>query len=335
MPLPHSGRHFEVVVNGSWPVLRAIVQQQLRATRLIDVSRPLCSDINTVQGKYPIGAPLAPGSDTLRIGGHEGVAEVVATGPAATTLAAGDVVVPLASGLGTWRTAGLFPEGSWHRVHAPISTAAAACLTINPLTALSMLDEFVQLQRGDCIVQTGANSAVGRCVIQLAAARGVRTVNIVRGRPALATLESDLVMLGADVVATPDDVRAAAKAAGLPPPRLALDCVGGDSSATLAKMLAAGGTLVTYGGMSLRPVTVPTPTLIFKDIRVRGFWCSGGSRAAQCVDTKRRMLSQLVASVAAGELRPRACVEVPLPQWQSAFSQKSDGDTRKQLLVMR
>lgn len=28
---------------------------------------------------------------------------------------------------------------------------------------------------------------------------------------------------------------------------------------------------MTYGGMSLEPVTIPTPLLIFKDIRARGF----------------------------------------------------------------
>jgi trans-2-enoyl-CoA reductase len=35
---------------------------------------------------------------------------------------------------------------------------------------------------GDTVVQNGAGSGVGRAVIQLAAARGVRTVNILRDR---------------------------------------------------------------------------------------------------------------------------------------------------------
>ncbi len=34
------------------------------------------------------------------------------------------------------------------------------------------------------------------------------------------------------------------------------------------------GTLVTYGGMSMQPVSMPTSLLIFKDLRVRGFWMS-------------------------------------------------------------
>jgi len=30
--------------------------------------------------------------------------------------------------------------------------------------------------------------------------------------------------------------------------------------------------MVTYGGMSRQPVIIPTSSLIFKDIRLRGFW---------------------------------------------------------------
>ncbi len=34
--------------------------------------------------------------------------------------------------------------------------------------------------------------------------------------------------------------------------------------------------MVTYGGMSMQPIPVPSPLLIFKDIRLRGFWLTGG-----------------------------------------------------------
>lgn len=32
--------------------------------------------------------------------------------------------------------------------------------------------------------------------------------------------------------------------------------------------------MVTYGGMSMKPVTIPTSLFIFKDLRSRGFWLS-------------------------------------------------------------
>ena len=35
---------------------------------------------------------------------------------------------------------------------------------------------------GDTVIQNGSNSAVGQCVIQLAAAWGLKTINVVRNR---------------------------------------------------------------------------------------------------------------------------------------------------------
>jgi trans-2-enoyl-CoA reductase len=60
--------------------------------------------------------------------------------------------------------------------------------------------------------------------------------------------------------------------ADLPPCRLALNCVGGESATNLARSLAAGGTLVTYGGMSKRPLTLPIELIAYKQLNVKGFW---------------------------------------------------------------
>ena len=72
-------------------------------------------------------------------------------------------------------------------------------LQVNPPTAYNMLHDYVQLDEGDWIVQNGANSAVcqlsalersfqclwaqvGQAVIQIAAARGWKTLNFIRNR---------------------------------------------------------------------------------------------------------------------------------------------------------
>jgi trans-2-enoyl-CoA reductase len=53
---------------------------------------------------------------------------------------------------------------------------------------------------------------------------------------------------------------------------LGLNSVGGDSALRLANCLAPGGTLVSFGAMSLQPLKIPTGLLIFKDLRFRGIW---------------------------------------------------------------
>src|SRR5438552_3847618 len=54
--------------------------------------------------------------------------------------------------------------------------------------------------------------------------------------------------------------------------RLGLNAVGGESALRLANCLAFGGTLVSFGAMSLQPLKIPTGLLIFKDLRFRGIW---------------------------------------------------------------
>lgn len=43
--------------------------------------------------------------------------------------------------------------------------------------------------------------------------------------------------LGADVVASEEEAKQALAAAGLPPPKLGLNCVGGSSATAVAKLL--------------------------------------------------------------------------------------------------
>ena len=66
---------------------------------------------------------------------------------------------------------------------------------------------------------------------------GVDTVNVVRDRPGLQALTDDLMDLGATVVTTEDALKARLKEAGLAPPALALNCVGGSSGTAVAKSL--------------------------------------------------------------------------------------------------
>merc|ERR1711962_1459192 len=192
------------------------------------------ADINTIQGTYPIKPPLPA------IGGGEGVGEVLSIGPQVKNLKIGDWVFPGGNMSGTWTT------------------------------------RFVDDKEGDIVIQNGANSAVGRAVIEIAKVFKLKTVNIVRDRPTITELKEDLITLGADFVWTEEELRKTPvfREKKLPKPKLALNCVGGQSGTEILKCLSNGGCHVTYGGMSLKPVITPTSALIFKDISVRGFWMS-------------------------------------------------------------
>ena len=229
------------------------------------------ADLNVIEGKYPI-RPALPG-----VPGVEGLGVVENVGLAVKSVRSGDRVL-LPHGYGTWREAGVVKAGSVWPVPEGIATEQAAMLRINPATALRMLRDFVALQAGEWVLQNAANSAVGRAVIQIARASGWRTVNVVR-RPELV---EELKAAGAEVVLMEgDDLPAQiAAATGGAAVRLALNAVGGDSALRLAKALAPGGTIVTYGAMSRQPLRIPNGLLIFQDIRWRGFWISEWYREA-------------------------------------------------------
>src|SRR5207244_13141340 len=71
-----------------------------------------------------------------------------------------------------------------------------AMLGINPPTAALLLNESTDLRPGDWVAQNAANSGVGRSLIAIAKARGLKTINVVR-RPELVP---ELEAVGADLV---------------------------------------------------------------------------------------------------------------------------------------
>jgi trans-2-enoyl-CoA reductase len=178
--------------------------------------------------------------------------------------------VILPHNVGTWRDAVAVKAEELIVVPEGIEPAQAAMLKINPLTAWRLLHDYVDLEKGDWLIQNAANSAAGRDVIQIAHELGYKTVNVVRR----AELVDELRAEGGDVVLVDgdnlrDQVKSVTGGASI---RLGLNSVGGDSALRLANCLAPGGTLVSFGAMSLQPLKIPTGLLIFKDLRFRGIW---------------------------------------------------------------
>lgn len=276
------------------------------------------SDINTIEGKYPLKPPLPA------VPGNEGVGVVLEVGSDVTNIKIGDAVVPLETGLGTWRQAGVVEATALHAVPRGLPVDAAATMTINPPTALRMLEEFVALRPGDVVIQNGANSAVGRAVIQLCRAAGVETVNVVRDRPGIQALTDELMALGATVVTTEEALKTQLKEAGLAPPALALNCVGGSSGTVVAKSLGHSGTMVTYGGMSMKPVSVPTSLLIFKDLRLRGFWMSqsGSIPVNEARQRRAAVLDRVANLMLQGMLLQPTAEHVRLRDYKEALKQQ-------------
>lgn len=246
------------VVEQAWPTPAADeVVVEMRAAPI----NP--ADLNSIEGKYAIRPPL-PATP-----GMEGAGVVVEIGSAVREVKIGDQVI-LPHNFGTWREACAVKAEQLVVVPAEIEPLQAAMLKVNPITAWRMLHDFVSLGRGDWFIQNAANSGAGRAAIQIGRELGYRSVNVVR-RPELI---EELKAEGADVVLLDgetlrEEVKAATSGAEI---RLALNAVGGENAMRVAKTLASDATMVTYGAMSLEPLTIPNGLLIFKNLKFTGFW---------------------------------------------------------------
>ncbi|CAN5398945.1 zinc-dependent alcohol dehydrogenase family protein [soil metagenome] len=220
------------------------------------------ADLNVIDGTYGF-LPTPPA-----IIGNEGVGRVAGLGQGVEGYAIGELVVPLS--FGNWAQSKVTAADQVLRLPAAIDLSQAAMLSINPPTAWAMLEDFVTLEPGDWIVQNAANSGVGRSVIQLAKARGLKTLNVVR-RPELVP---ELQAIGADVVVTEEtDLRKSVEdLCHGQRPRLGFNAVGGASALNLANALADRGTLVTYGAMARQPLKIPNGLLIFRNLEFKGYW---------------------------------------------------------------
>ena len=268
------------------------------------------ADLNQIEGKYPV-RPELPATP-----GFEGAGIVVELGAGVKGLTSGALVI-LPHNIGTWRDAVAVKAGELVVVPDGIQPVQAAMLKINPLTAWRLLHDYVDLQKGDWIIQNAANSATGRDVIQIAHELGYKTVNVVRR----AELVDELRAEGGEVVLVDgDNVREEVKSAtGSASIRLGLNSVGGDSALRLANCLAPGGTLVSFGAMSLQPLKIPTGLLIFKDLRFRGIWINkwyDNATPSERMETFRRLFDM----VQRGLLKTKVEKAYPLGEVKAAVA---------------
>jgi mitochondrial enoyl-[acyl-carrier protein] reductase / trans-2-enoyl-CoA reductase len=279
---------------------------------------------------FLIGGVYAVLPDLPCAAGMEGVARVTGRGGGVDHLADG-ALVSLPPGVGAWRERFRLPAQGLHPLPAGVDPLQLAMLTVNPPTAYQLLTGIVDLEPGEWVLQNAANSAVGRYVVQLAHARGLRTVNVVR-RDGLA---EPLEKLGADVVVVDgeDLPERVAEATGAAPIRLGLDAVAGGSTMRLAACVADGATIVTYGALSMQPCQISPMQLFFERKRLQGFWIADWYATATA-DRIDAVFGELLPDIGAGALRAEVEATYPLTDVRAALEHSArSGRAGKVLLA--
>ena len=118
------------------------------------------SDLLLANGVYLLNPKLPS------VIGGEGAGIVETIGPGVSNVEVGDrVTIPF--GTFTWSEKVLAPAQGLFVVPPSVDPKTASMLSINPPTAVLLLDEFVKLKPKDWIVLNAANSQVARCLIEI------------------------------------------------------------------------------------------------------------------------------------------------------------------------
>ena len=266
-------------------------------------------DLWTIRGSYGVRPDLPA------IGGSEAVGIVEETGPGVDPALKGRRVA-VAGVKGSWAEYTIAQAAGAIPVPDAMPDEAAAQLIAMPFSAITLL-EFLHVGKGDWVVQTAANGAVGKIMAVLAQSRGVRLLNLVRRPEAV----EELTAMGmTDVISTsdPDWVAKARAIIGDDGARAAVDSVGGEVAAGLIELLGTEGLLVTFGSTTGDPLQLPAGPIIFKHLSVKGFWGAKVMPATPPAD-RQRMFGELIGLVMEGKLELTSGGEFGLDQAVAAM----------------
>jgi NADPH:quinone reductase-like Zn-dependent oxidoreductase len=253
------------------------------------------ADLFTIRGAPGFQPPLP------RTPGFEGIGHVARCGRGVRDYTVGDRVFA-ALGSGTFRE-----EVRCKAVAClpapPGDAIQLSLLVVNGATAEVLISDYGNLAPGDWLIQNAANSSCGRYVIRLARERGIRTVNVVRR----AELVPELTDLGGDVVLLDgDDLPArVAGATGGVAPKVAFDAVAGAATQRLARCLAPGSTVASYGAMSREPCHLDFYLMFRNDIRLVGVSFGRQFQQHWTPAKVRAMYARLAERMASGTLQAR------------------------------
>ena len=251
-------------------------------------------DLATIRGIYGYKPklPAIAGSELL------GVVDAVGSGVTGVT-----VGMRAACGLrGAWAQFVIAPAAALVPVPGAIDDDRGCQLLAMPLSAVVLFDDL-ETAPDMWIAQNAAGGAVGRIVMQLAQKAGVNIVNFVRRDDAAAELRG----YGAQhVVVTEhegwqEQARALTGGAGF---ARIVDSVAGPQSLEYQRLLANGGELIVFGGLSGAAIKLDPSLMISQEATVRGFWMTSWMQRAtpeQRVAVTKRVFAMALAN------------ELPLP----------------------
>lgn len=248
-------------------------------------------DLMIITGHYGYKPPLphAPGTEAVGI--------VDKLGEGVTNLKVGQRVA--GSGSSTWAEYYLGDARRLVPVPDSISDEVACQMISMPLSARLLL-EVMEITAGDWIIQNAANGAVGKMLVGFGRDLGINVVGLVRRDAGIA----ELAEAGIDRIVSTEaegwQDRVKATTGGAPIIR-GLESIGGKAADEMLGVMAEGSRIYSFGALSGRPLQVSAENLLFKSVRIEGFWLQ---RLGQTTPPEMlgRLIGEIVRKAAVGKL---------------------------------
>ncbi|WP_338769721.1 medium chain dehydrogenase/reductase family protein [Nocardia vulneris] len=245
--------------------------------------------------------------------------------------------------VGGWSSMVLLDAAELVRVPGALDPAEAETFVVNGITAWQMLHRTAAVRRGQTILVHGANGGVGSTLVQLARAAGITVIGTASARNAAA-----VQALGATWIDYRGDVAQQVRALAPNGVDAVFDHVGGPGIVDSFRLLAPGGTLVSYGtaatkndeGNSRLPVLRLFARLLWwntlpnkRNAYFYNIW-AGKRNAARFRNRITEDLGAVFELAAQGTLRAQVAARFPLTEAARAMELAESGTvTGKVVLV--
>ena len=257
---------------------------------------------------------------------------------------AGERVAALTK-VGAWADRVILDAADLVPVPDGVDDAAAETVVVNGVTAYRMLHRSARVARGDTIVVLGAAGGVGSTLVQLAVHAGIRVIGTAGPKQ-----QDRLRELGAIALDyRSDDIPARVRELAPDGVAAVFDHVGGDGIVDSWKMLARGGTLVSYGTASTKddpgnprlPVLKLLGRLLAWNYAPNGkhasffnLWTGRKLRPNRYRAELRRDLTAVLELVAARAVEAQVAREFPLTDAAAALRYAESGGIAGKVLLV-
>jgi NADPH:quinone reductase-like Zn-dependent oxidoreductase len=287
------------------------------------------SDLLFVRGVYAGIQPSFPAPV-----GFEGVGLVDVAGRRTQGFVRGQRVAVINETGGNWADYAVVPANRLVPVPDDLSNEQVASFFVNPASAIAMVRHVLAIPQRQWLLQSAASGELGRMIIRLAKHDGIRTINVVRRREAVAELQR----LGADAVIVStegpidEQVRRIVGQEGV---KYAIDPVAGDTGTQIYQSLSDEGRMLVYGSLTGEPIRVGAdPRFILAGHRILEVFWVAEWRKEQNEAGVHQLFEDIVALMREGVLGTVSARAFSFDEIGAAVTQaESTGRQGKVLLV--